>query len=300
MRLQPHASHASRRKLLASLLAVPAIKLHGSEPKPDVPAYNNMSDDQEVSLGRDIAKSLEKDRKFRFIESPDIHSHFNDAFQKIAESSRRPNMPYSLKIVDTKTDNAFALPGGFVYLFRGLIESCENENEVMAALAHEVGHVAAHHAANALCRAKAADSLFSEASRVLLGGEEPAHILEQIGGPIAALALLKYDRNQELEADLLGFYNIQRAGWHPNGMLRLFKRFDDSTTLVETVLNFASDHPTPAYREQQIVQEMKECRVPDNLAVTSSRFREVQAKVKALPPPRTNTSQRLGWRELKG
>lgn len=294
----PHAPRASRRKLVLSFLALPAIRLYASEPKPEVPAYNNMSDAQEVALGREIAKSLEKDQKLKLIENHDIHSYFNEGLQKIAKSSRRPQIQYSLKIVDTTSVNAFALPGGFVYLYRGLIQACENENEVVGALAHEVGHVAARHGANALCRATAADSLFSEASRVLLGTEEPAHILEQLGGPVAALALLKYDRQQELEADLLGFYNIQRAGWDPNGMLRLFKRFDDSTTPVDTVLNFASDHPTPAEREDQIVAEMKECRVPANLTVTSLRFKEMRAKVEALPPPPKKTSS-LRRRDLE-
>lgn len=286
-----HLSCPTRRHVLVSLIAAGGLGLRADEPKPAVPSYNNLSDEQEISLGREIANSLEKERKLKFIEQDGIHSYFNSAFQKVAKASRRSNIPYSIKIVDTKAVNAFALPGGFVYLYRGLIESSGNECEVMGALAHEVGHVVGHHGANALCRARAADSLLSEASRVFLGSEGPAHLLEQLGGPVAALALLKYDRQQELEADLLGFYNIQRAGWSPKGMVSLFKRFDDSSTPLDSLLSFTSDHPTPAERENQIVEEMKICRVPGDLAVDSDGFRQIQAEVKRLPPPPSNSSQ---------
>lgn len=283
----------TRRRMLLSVIAAGGIRLGATEPKPATPAYNNMTDEQEISVGRDIAKSLEKDDKLKFIDEPGIHSYFNGEFQKIAKTSRRPNMPYSIKIVDTKSVNAFALPGGFVYLYRGLIESSGNECEVMGALAHEIGHVVGRHGANSLCRAKAADSLLSEASRVLLGDEGPAHILEQLGGPVAALALLKYDRQQELEADLLGFYNVQRAGWSPKGMVNMFKRFDDSSTPIDSVMNFTSDHPTPAEREDQILSEMKQSPPAENLKVDSDGFRQALAALKKLPPPPAKTSLNL-------
>ncbi len=275
----------TRRNALLSMLGIAALPLAADEPKPVIPAYNTMSDEQEISLGRETAKGIEKDLKLKIIEIPSLQDYVHHVFHKVAETSRRPHLPYSIKIVDTADVNAFALPGGFVYLNRGLMQWAHSEAEMMGALAHEVGHVVGHHGANAFSRARSTDSLLSEASRMLLGDETPARILEQLGGPVAALALLKYSRDQELEADLLGFYNMQRAGWNPNALVSLFKRFDDSEGGAGSILTLASDHPAPAEREEQIKSEMRSFPPADNLITDSGGFRSMQEHLSKLPPP---------------
>ncbi len=278
-------SSTTRRRALLSMLGLSAVRLNAEEPKPVAPAYNNMTDEQEISLGRETAKGIEKDMKPKIIELPRVQDYIEQAFQKVVRTCRRSNLPYSIKIVDTKDVNAFALPGGFVYLNRGLMQWSHTESEMMGALAHEVGHVVGRHGANAVCRAKSADSLLSEASRILLGDDTPARLLEQLGGPVAMLALLKYSREQELEADLLGFYNLQRAGWSPNGLISLFKRFDDSSSGVDSVLTIASDHPAPAEREEQITSEMRRFPPAGELLTDSDGFKQMQEELKKLPPP---------------
>src|ERR1700730_1683571 len=156
----------SRRNFLAALCSAGASRALAEEPKIDVPGYNKMSDEQEIALGREAAQGIEKDRKLKFVEAGGIRDYAGDLFSKIVRTSRRPNLPYSIKIVDTKEINAFALPGGFVYLNRGLMQWARSESELAAALCHEVGHVSGHHSANAFSRASAADSLLTEASRV--------------------------------------------------------------------------------------------------------------------------------------
>jgi len=270
---------------LLSAFAAAVSRTFASEPKIAVPSYNRMTDSEEMAAGRELSKTLEKQENLKFVDLPQIQRYADRILERLAKASQRPNLDYSIKVVDTKEINAMALPGGFVYLNRGLIEAAHDESEMVAALAHEVGHVAGHHGANNMTRESSADSLVSEASRVLLGDEGPAKILKQIGSPVAALALLKYDRSQELEADILGYYNMQRAGWGPNGMLSMFKRFDDSAGPTDYLFSFVSTHPSWSEREEQIKEEMRQSPPSNRLLSDSNDFRSVQAEIKKLPPP---------------
>jgi predicted Zn-dependent protease len=274
----------TRRHALLSLLGLAALPLAADEPKPVTPAYNNMTDEQEISLGRECCKEIEKQEKLKIIENSSLQDYVNHVFQKVVKTSRRPHLPYSIKIVDTTQVNAFSLPGGFVYLNRGLMEFAQNEAEMMGVLAHEVGHVVGRHGANNICRERSADSLMSEASRILLGDDTPAQLLKQLGGPVAALALLKYSREQESEADLLGFYNVQRAGWTPEGMITFFKRLDTSPGEMQSVLAFGSDHPASAERAERLRAETRDFPPAGNLALTSDGFRAMQAHLKKMAP----------------
>lgn len=274
----------TRRGAFRSALALAAWPLFADEPKPVKPSYNTMSDEDEISLGRDLSKEMEKREKMKFIESRSLHTYADGILQKVAETSRRPNIPYSLKIVDTTAVNACALPGGFVYLNRGLMEWSHNEAEMVSVLAHEIGHVAGHHGANNICREKSADSLISEASRILLGDEAPGKIIEQLGGPVAVLAMLRYDRYQESEADLLGCYNMQRAGWNPESMVTLFKRLSDRAGGFDSILVVTSDHPASSERAERISEELKQYPPPGKLVTSNAAFDSMQAELKKLPP----------------
>ena len=275
---------STRRRALFSMLGLAALPLAADEPKPVTPAYNNMTDKQEISLGREAAAQIEKEEKLKFIDNSFLQSYVHEVFHKTVKTCRRPNLPYSIKIVDTKVVNAFSLPGGIVYLNRGLMDFTQSEAELAGVLAHEAGHVVARHGANAICRVNSADSLLSEASRLLLGDDTPAKLLEQLGGPIAFMALLKYSREQELEADLLGFYNMQRAGWSPNGMVTFFKRLEEKAG-AESLFTLTSTHPASSERLDQVTSEMRQFPPSDRLVTDSDGFRAMQAELRQLPPP---------------
>ena len=251
-------SHFSRRNFLAASLGLAgSVRAFADEPRVQIPPYNKLTDEQEIKLGREAAAGIEKEKGLRFVENGAIHGYAEEMFHKIVKTCRRPNLPYSIKIVDTEEINAFALPGGFVYLNRGLMEWVHSESELAATLSHEVGHVAGRHGANAISRATTVDSLLTEASNVFFGGDAAARLLEQVGGPVALLAMLKFSREQELEADLFGFYNMQRAGWNPSGMVELFRRFGEQENILDPLFTITSDHPASFERESQVVTEMR-------------------------------------------
>lgn len=269
---------------LAAGTTLPSAAL-AEEPKVEVPPYNRMSDEDEIKLGKEAAEGIEKEKKLKFVELPEIKKYVDELFQKVAKSSRRSNIPYSIKIVDTKEINAFALPGGFCYVNRGLLQWARSESELAGVLGHEVGHVVGRHGANMISRLTATESILGEASRILLGSDAPAKLLMQVGGPVALLAMLKYTRIQEFEADLLGFYNMQRASWHPQGMINLFKHFGEKSGAADSLFAVLNSHPAPADREQQVTAEMKKFPPDPKLAHDSEGFKAMQAKLKALPPP---------------
>jgi beta-barrel assembly-enhancing protease len=281
-----HRYGCLRLTTLAVALAFSAGLL-ADEPKVVVPAYNTMSDEQEVSLGREVSVGIEKEMKLSFIELPSVHSYVSDLGLRIAKASRRAQLPYSLKVVNTKVVNAFALPGGFIYVNRGLIEWARSESELAAVLGHEVGHVVGRHGANAISRMTTADALFSEASRILLGDDLPARLLKQAGGPVAFMAMMKYSRHQEFEADLLGYYNVQRAGHSADGMVDLFKHFGEQRNggPLDGLMTIIQSHPAPADREAQIVNEMRGFPPKAGLPRDSDAFKQIQAELKRLPPP---------------
>jgi predicted Zn-dependent protease len=282
-----HMTSVSRRSFVSTALGIAGVvRARAEEPKPETPAYNRMTDEQEIDFGREAAADIEKELKLQFIEDRAVCEYASALLSSVARTSRRPKLPYSVKLINSKQVNAFALPGGYIYLYRGLMEWARSESELVAVLSHEVGHVVGRHGANAISRATAADSLLSEASRILFGDDLPAKILKQVGGPAALLALLKYSRTQEFEADLLGYYNMQRAGSSPRGMTELFAHFGEDESAADPWLTILSSHPAPSERESQIRTELKKFPPREGLVHNSASFRATQAALKKLPAAR--------------
>jgi beta-barrel assembly-enhancing protease len=281
-------SHRDARRWLASSAAIVIALTFGvraDEPKVEVPPYNRMTDAEEVALGREAAAEIEKERKMSFVTVPAVQEYVNRMTQRLVAQSRRAQLTYTVKVVDTMVVNASALPGGFVYVNRGLIEWSRNESELAAVLGHEIGHVVGRHGSNNLSRFVSLDSIILEASARLLGTPAPALVLKQIGGPVAFMAMMKYSRTDELQADLLGYYNLQRAGWSPEGMVDLFKHLGEGSTALDSIMAITQSHPAPADRASQIVAELKQFPPAAGLTRDSAEFKTVQAELKKLPKP---------------
>jgi predicted Zn-dependent protease len=145
---------------------------------------------------------------------------------KLAKASERPNLPWSFAVVDQPAINAFALPGGFIYLTRGILPFLDDEAQLAGVLGHEIGHVTARHSAQQYTKATSAGigvtllSIFVPEARPLQGVTETA----------LGLLFLKYGRDDELEADRLGVRYTAETGWNPQGvagMLQTLARLDE-------------------------------------------------------------------------
>ncbi|MFQ5926613.1 MAG: M48 family metalloprotease [Terriglobia bacterium] len=260
------------------------LSSYADEPKVTKPVYNIFSDEEEVTIGRNAAAQIEK--KWPILHDRLLQAYLDYVGQKVARESRRPQLEYHFKLVDTPTINAFALPGGFIYVNRGLLAFVESESELIAVLGHEVGHIVAYHGTNELSRRVLLERIIKEGKKVgVLNDKEVKDILKRLGGSIALFVERKFSRDEEREADLLGLYNEVRSGWNPAGMINFFgrmKKFTGNPTLLQVLL---STHPLPAERVERARAEIAQLPPAPDLADDSLMFKAAKARMKFLPPP---------------
>ncbi|HWG21904.1 MAG TPA: M48 family metalloprotease [Terracidiphilus sp.] len=283
----------SRREWLwkASAGTMAAMALgHGSpswseEPHVTVSPLNTLTDEQEIELGRRFAAELDTEQQI--IENPLIDAYLNKMIMQLASKGQRPNLPYSVKLVNSHVPNAESLPGGFLYVNRGLVELIGTEDELAATLAHEVGHVVGRHVVNKLVltfRARAMlqpvlDDLDKQNGVI-------RKIILQFGGAVAMLAMLHFSRRDEAEADLLGFYEMLRAGWDPHGFLKLFSQFDVlEKSSGGAPIPFLSDHPPTPQRAAAITRELKQVTIPAKATANTVKFQVFKSAMGLLPEP---------------
>jgi predicted Zn-dependent protease len=259
--------------------------LLAEEPHIKISPLNTISDDDEIELGRRFAAELEKEETI--VSNILIDRYLGKIVADLAAQSQRPNLPYSVKLVNSHVPNALSLPGGFLYVNRGLIELIESEVELAAALAHEIGHVAGRHVVNKLMLTFTARQMLKP---VLDNLHKTNGVIEriilQLGGAMATLAMLHFSRADEAEADLLGFYEMMRAGWDPRGFLALF----DHLAQLEKSPNganipFMSDHPPTPERAAAIRRELEGVTVPAGAATDSLKFQVFKTAMGLLPEP---------------
>ncbi len=277
----------TRRNLLATLpmtwLSGASDVMTAAEPAVVIPPYNTLSEEEEIALGRKFSAEYEK--QVEILHHPVIDSYLTTVVKTLGRYSRHPSWPYRVKVVNTREINACTVPGGFIFVQRGLLEFIGEESELAGALAHEVGHAVARHGTNQMMLDFLARNLYETVKKnLLLNNTIVQRIIEQLGGPVVILAQLKYTRENETEADLLGFYEMVRAGWHPNGMVKFFNRiqkFEGPQSLVDEIL---SDHPASAERTRVITKELQTATLPPNLREQSISFKSMKAVLKSLPP----------------
>src|SRR5262245_5192726 len=179
---------------------------------------NFYSLDKEVALGRQLAAQV--DRQAKFIDDPVITEYINRVGQNLVLHSDA-KVPFTIKVLDSDDVNAFALPGGFFYVNKGLILAADNEAEIAGVMAHEIGHVAARHGVEQESKAQLANFAMIPLIFMTGGLAAIAYQAAQIGVP---LAFLKFSRGAENEADMLGAEYMWAAGYDPNNFITFFEK----------------------------------------------------------------------------
>ena len=192
-----------------------------------------------------------------------LRSYINNVGKALAQASEMPNLPYKFTILNDEKVNAFALPGGYVYITRGLLALAENEAEMAGVLAHEIGHITARHTAQRYSASIATDigltvlSVLSSAAGVPTG-------LGQAVSFGAQAAVQGYSRKQELEADMIGVRYMTRLGYSPDAMTTFFKKMGAYAELEAKTLgkgkvshNIMSTHPRTTERIEQAIKLAK-------------------------------------------
>ena len=208
-----------------------------------------MSEAEEIQIGRQ--GDAEVRQQMGLYKDQALQRYVNDVGQRLARTSQRPNLPWSFAVVDEQAVNAFALPGGFIYITRGILPFLRNEAELAAVMGHEVGHVDAKHAAEAYSKQQFAGGGLAVAG--ILFPETQG--IQGLAGLGLGMLFLKNGREAELESDQLGVKYATRNGWSPEGMpglLNTLARLDEANGSSRGVPNWAMTHPPAADRVERV------------------------------------------------
>ena len=236
-------------KSAAAAVAVCAMVACATNPATGKREFSLMSEAQEIELGQQLDGQVRKE--MGVYNDPELQRYVEGIAMRLARASERPNLPWHFTVVDEPAINAFALPGGYIYVTRGILPFLRNEAELAGVLGHEIGHVTARHSAQQYTKATTAGvgitllSIFVPEARPFQGLTETA----------LGVLFLKYGREDELQADELGVRYTAATGWNPAGvagMLRTLARLDEADGSRRGVPNWMSTHPTPADRVEKI------------------------------------------------
>src|SRR3989441_3596833 len=191
--------------------------------------------------------------------------------KQLAAHAPGEKYPYQFKIVNDTAINAFALPGGFVYINRGALEAADTEGQIAGVMAHEIGHVVLRHGTNQMSKAYIAQAPLAVLGGVL-GSNSIGGVLAQLGVSFAANSLLlKYSRDAESQADLMGTQILQDSGYDPRAMVDFFEKLQAQSK--EKTSQFFSDHPVPENRISNVQKEIEKLGgAPPNPRTDSSDF----------------------------
>ena len=269
--------------LLAILLCRGASP--AAEPVIAIPSYNQFTDQDEVRIGAALAAEFES--KYPSLDNSLLDSYLAGMVQRLAEHSRRPGLSYSCKVLNIESVNAFSLPGGHIYVTRGLLSFAQAENELAAVIAHEIGHIAARHTLNRFSLELRSKEMWASVRTALpnLAGVELERAFQAMGMPLVGMLAQRYDRANEREADLLGFYNLIRAGWNPAGQLGYLERIPPAGGEPDRFAEWRLAHPDGGDRGRLISAELKEVVLSPSLDDNSMAFRTMKLGLGLLPKP---------------
>lgn len=243
---------------------------------------NKYSPQDDVKLGGQAA--AEAEQQLPLLRDPEVSDYVSRVGNRLVASIpaefQHPEFRYYFKVVNARDINAFALPGGPMYVNRGMIEAARREGEMAGVMAHELSHVALRHGTAQATKAQKYGLLAGilGIGGAILGG--PAGAAAQIAGQSVGVYFLKFSREYETEADILGAQIMARAGYDPRDLANMFKTIEQQSSGGGG--GFLSDHPSPANRYARINQEAQYLRVVNPIRDTP-QFDRIQAKLRGLP-----------------
>ena len=239
---------------------------------------NFYSLEREIAVGQDLAKQVEQSSKL--VTDPEITTYVNRIGQSLVRNSDS-RVPFTIKVIDSGEINAFALPGGFFYVDSGLLLAADSEAELAAIMAHEIAHVAARHATRNMTK----QQLWNMASIPLMFVGGPAgYAIAEIASIAVPMSFLKFSRDSEREADMLGLQYDYVAGYDPQAFIQFFERLKAQEKQKHSkIAKMFSTHPMTADRitaAQNEIQTYFPAR--DSYVVDTSEFVAMKSRLISL------------------
>jgi Zn-dependent protease with chaperone function len=269
---------------LASLLAMPLGLVAQTRVEPPKNPY---SLDKDVQLGSQAAHEVE--RQMPLLNDSNVQAYVARVGARLAEAIpqeyQHPQFRYSYKVVDVSDVNAFALPGGFTYVNRGLIETARNEAQLAGVIAHEISHVALRHGTAQMAKAQKyqAGSVAAQILGAVIGGGA-GQVIGGVGQMGIGAAFLRFSREYERQADTLGARIMADAGYDPHELANMFRILEQLGGGKGP--EWLSDHPNPGNRFEAINREANNLPV-NNPVRDTGEFRQIQARLHDLPRARS-------------
>jgi predicted Zn-dependent protease len=212
-----------------------------------------VSPNQELEMGKQYAPEIEKQLKGR-IENPALQNYINTVGQRIARISHLPGTQFTYTAVNDESINAMALPGGYVFITKGMLEKLNSEAQLAGILAHETAHVTARHSAQAMTTQIGMDLALSAASKQTSAG---AAQMASIGSQLISL---RYSRGHENQADSIGMDYLVKAGYSPYAMIETMEILERESK--SRSIEFFSTHPNPDNRKENLQAQIADHNYP--------------------------------------
>ena len=270
--------------LAAAALLAPAM-IYAVERITFKPGFNLYSPSQDIQLGRQNA--AEADKELHLVKDAQVVDYVNNLGKQLVQHEPLPaDYPWTFKVVDSREINAFAFPGGFIYINRGAIEAAEDEAQLAGVIAHETGHVVMRHGTH-----MATQMVIAQGGLALLGsllGQSSGILTDftKLGISFGVSSILLHNsRGAESQADEVGTYVLYHAGYDPHAMAEFFGIIEKK--YPQRTIQFFSDHPVPENRIKDVNAEIPQFGppLPGGGKTDSPEFQAVKKRLLAMPPP---------------
>jgi beta-barrel assembly-enhancing protease len=263
---------------LAALLLGSTLAATGCVGAQKAAAQALISDDQERQLGLQVKRDLETKQNVKYVQDPAVVDYVRGITQKITPQAAkdRKGVNWQVNVIDDpKTVNAFATPGGFLYVYSGLILAAENEAELAGVMGHEVAHVTQRHSARQMVTATGLNAVVGAAA-----GKNPGAVTQIAAGLLGTGSMLHFSRSMETEADIAGVRYMAGANYNPDGLATFFNKLAAGEGKVPGFLKYASTHPPSAERVRDVREYVREHHLrgsevgADRLAAVKARLQK--------------------------
>ncbi|HEX7421558.1 MAG TPA: M48 family metallopeptidase [Thermoanaerobaculia bacterium] len=265
------------RPILSVVIALSLMSGVANAQTKIAPGWNLFSPQDDIQIGQQSA--VQAEQQLPMLNDPQVQSYVNRIGQRLAQNAGGPQFQYQFKVVNASDINAFALPGGYVYVNRGVLDQARNEGEVAGVIAHEISHVALRHGTHQASKAYAAQAGLSILGGILGGkvGGGTAQVLNAVGGIGLNALFLKYSRDLESQADIRGSQILTASGYAPQDMINFFHTLESVDASRKT--NWMSDHPAPPDRVARIQREAQMLHVSASPTTDVAQLNQIKASM---------------------
>ncbi|SNB46082.1 M48 family metallopeptidase [Geobacter sp. DSM 9736] len=263
-----------RMLMMLGVLMVAGIGSGCAVSKSNIQGFNLISIDQEKQLGDKFAGEIEK--QYTLVKDPEVQAYVDSLGKKLLSGAREVKFDYTFKVVQEDSVNAFAVPGGHIYVQSGLLKAADTEDELAGVVAHEINHVVARHATRQLTQQYGYTLLLQ-----LVLGQNPGLLTQLATSLFGKAGSLAYSRGMESQSDFLAVETMHKAGYNPQGIVKFFEKLDKMNHQDPNLLTkFFSSHPLTTDRIKEVKEEIAKLQPRSYSAGSEAAFKKAKEKVR--------------------